>query len=140
MTADSPKVFEKTYTVTDQDAIHFMGADALPVLATPTLIKWMEFTCRENAAPLLGPGHDTVGVSVNIKHLAATPVGAVVRVVSKLTRTEGRVYSFEVEAFDPVDKIGEGTHQRASVNVAKFAERVKAKKEKIGGDFPRAIC
>jgi fluoroacetyl-CoA thioesterase len=133
MPTDSPKVLEKSYIVTDQEAIHFMGAGAPPVLSTPSLVNWMELTSRENVAPLLSPGDDTVGLLVHIKHLAATPVGMQVKVISKLTQVEGRVYSFEVEAYDPVDKIGEATHKRASVNVAKFADRVRTKKANLGG-------
>src|SRR5512146_1792192 len=98
MPDESPKILEKNYTVTDQEAIHFMGAGALPVLSTPSLVNWMELTSRENAASLLNPGDDTVGLSVHIKHLAATPLGMMVKVVSKLTRVEGRIYSFQVEA------------------------------------------
>lgn len=133
MPDESLKVLEKTYTVTDQEAIHFMGADALPVLSTPSLVNWMELTCRENAAPLLNPGDDTVGLSVHIKHLAATPVGMQVKVVSKLSKVEGRIYSFQVEAFDAIEKIGEAAHQRASVSVVKFAERVRSKKQRLAG-------
>src|SRR5450432_3966138 len=94
------KVFEKTYTVTDEVAIHFMGPDITPVLSTPSMILWMEYTCRENVGASLPAGNDTVGMTVDVKHLAATPVGMKVRVVSKLIKTEGRVFTFEVEAFD----------------------------------------
>jgi fluoroacetyl-CoA thioesterase len=132
MPGDSPKVLEKTYTVTDQEAIHFMGSGAPPVLSTPSLVNWMELTSRDNAASLLSPGDDTVGLSVHIKHLAATPVGMEVKIISRLTEVEGRVYSFEIEAFDSVDKIGEATHKRASVNVAKFGQHVQTKKESMG--------
>jgi len=126
--SDPIKVFESTYTVTDDVAIHFMGPTIEPVLSTPSMINWMEHTCRDNVASMLAAGEDTVGMQVDVKHLAATPVGMKVRVVSKLMKVEGRVYSFEVEAFDEADKIGEGTHKRASVNVAKFDARVKSKK------------
>ena len=122
-----PKVCEKTYTVTDDLAVHFMGAAAPPVLSTPALLLWMEMTSRECVNELLQSGQDTVGVSVTLKHLAATPVGQQVRVVSKLVGIEGRIYSFEIEAFDEAEKIGEATHQRAAVLVAKFSERVRAK-------------
>jgi len=122
-----PKVYEKAYTVTDDLAVHFMGAAAPPVLSTPALLLWMEMTSRECVNELLQSGQDTVGVSVTLKHLAATPVGQQVRVVSKLVGIEGRIYSFEIEAFDEAEKIGEATHQRASVLVAKFGERVRAK-------------
>ena len=122
-----PKVCEKTYTVTDDLAVHFMGAAAPPVLSTPALLLWMEMTSRECARELLQPGQDTVGVSVSLKHLAATPVGQQVRVVTKLVGVEGRIYSFEIEAFDEAEKIGEATHQRTAVLVAKFGERLRAK-------------
>jgi fluoroacetyl-CoA thioesterase len=122
-----PKVFEKTYTVTNDLAVHFMGTDAPPVLSTPALLLWMEMTSRESIKELLPPGQDTVGVGVTLKHLAATPVGGEVRVVTRLVKVEGRIYTLEIEAFDETEKVGEATHQRAAVTVAKFAERVRAK-------------
>jgi predicted thioesterase len=122
-----PKVVEKTYTVTDELAVHFMGTDAPPVLSTPALLLWMEMTSRESVKELLPPGQDTVGVGVTLKHLAATPVGCKVRVVTNLVKVEGRIYTLEIEAFDETEKVGEATHQRAAVTVAKFAERVRAK-------------
>jgi predicted thioesterase len=133
MTLELPRVFEQTYTVTDELAVHFMGEGAEPVLATPMLIAWMEMTSRENVKPLLGPGEDTVGVRVHIRHLAATPVGMKVRIVSRLVKVEGRIYTLDVEAFDEVEKVGEAEHDRAVVNVAKFSARVVAKREKASG-------
>ncbi len=130
--SDQAKVFEKSFTVTDEVAIHFMGPEITPVLSTPSMINWMEHTCRDNVSAMLEPGNDTVGMTVDVKHLAATPVGMKVRVVSKLMKTEGRTFTFEVEAFDEVDKIGEGVHKRASVNVAKFDSRLAAKKQRVG--------
>ena len=127
---DETRVLEKTYSVTDQEAIHFMGPGVLPALSTPALLMWMELTSRENARPLLAAGEDTVGISVEMKHLAPTPVGMQVRVVSRLVKTEGRIYTFSIEAFDGLEKIAEATHQRASVPVAKFASRVESKNEK----------
>lgn len=131
MSPREAKTLEKTYTVADRDAIHFLGPEVPSVLSTPSLVNWMELTSRENVAPLLNPGEDTVGVSVHINHLAATPVGMKVRVVSSLTKAEGRTYSFQIEAFDEVERIGEATHERASVLMAKFAQRIAAKREKI---------
>lgn len=130
--SEEARVLEKHYVVSDAEAVHFMGPDVIPVLATPSMIMWMELTCRENAGPLLSSGDDTVGISVDIKHLAATPVGMEVRVVSRLVKTEGRVYWFEVEAFDESEKIGEGFHKRGSITLTRFAPRIAAKKEKIG--------
>jgi fluoroacetyl-CoA thioesterase len=124
---DLLKLFEKSYTVTDEVAVHFMGAEAPPVLSTPGLLAWMELASRECVSSLLGAGQDTVGVSATLKHLAPTPVGAEVRVITRLVGVEGRIYAFEIEAFDETEKIAEAAHQRASILVAKFADRVRAK-------------
>ena len=124
---DLPKTCEKTYTVTDDMAVHFMGTQAPPVLSTPGLLAWMEMASRECVAGLLEAGSETVGVSVSLKHLAATPIGAEVRVVTRLIGVEGRIYTFEIQAFDETEKIGEARHERAAIRVAKFAERVRAK-------------
>ncbi len=132
MSSVEPRILEKPYVVTEQEAIQFMGNEVPHVLSTPSMVGWMEMTCRENMAPLLGSGVDSVGVSIQVKHLAATPVGMRVRVISKLTSVEGHDFTFEVEAYDEAEKIGEGTHQRASVLVSKFAGRVAAKKETAG--------
>ena|SRR6266536_1667882 len=132
MPTEEHKILEKRFLVTEQEAIQFMGPQGPHVLSTPALINWMELTSRENILPILGPGEDSVGVTVNMKHLAATPVGASVRVISRLTMMEGRIFTFEIEAYDKVEKIAEATHQRASVLVSKFAGRVAAKKEKAG--------
>ncbi|MBZ5546048.1 MAG: thioesterase family protein [Acidobacteriia bacterium] len=136
MPLQEPKVFEKIFAVTDDLAVHFLGSQVTPALSTPGLVLWMELTSRENVASLLKEGEDTVGVSVSIKHLAPTPVGMKVRVVSRLMNVEGRIYSFEVEAYDEVEKIGEATHTRAAVAVAKFASRIKAKSSQSGGKLP----
>ena len=124
-----PKILEKTYTVTNDLAVHFMGTEAPPVLSTPALLFWMEMTSRANIQELLQPGQDTVGVGVTLKHLAATPVGGEVRIVTKLVKVDGRLYTLEIEAFDETEKVGEASHQRAAITVAKFAERVRAKQK-----------
>ena len=104
-----------------------MGSEAPPVLSTPALLLWMEMTSREGLKELLPEGQDTVGVGVTLKHLAATPVGMKVRVVARLVKIEGRIYTLEIEAFDEIEMVGEATHQRAAVTMAKFADRVRAK-------------
>lgn len=130
MALQEPRVLEKIWTVTDQEAIHFLGPHVTPGLSTPSLVNWMELTSRENVSSLLKPGEDTVGISVTVKHLAPTPVGMKVRIISKLRDIQGRIYSFDLEAFDEDEKIAEATHERAAITVAKFAARVAAKKEK----------
>lgn len=116
-----------TKVVTDDEAIHFLG-DAIPSsLSTPAMILWLEITARDGVLPLLAPGQDTVGVRVNVAHLAATPVGMKVTCRARLTAVDRRRLTFEVEAYDEKDKIGEGTHERFIIDVARYAERLKTK-------------
>lgn len=118
---------ENTFVVSAAESIHFLGPAVTPGLSTPNMILWMEMTARDTVLPHLAPGQDTVGVLVNVKHLASTPVGMKVIFLATLTAIEGRRLTFAVEAHDEKEKIGEGTHQRFVIDVARFAERLKAK-------------
>lgn len=120
---------EETLLVTSEVAIDFLGQEDARVLATPYLIAYMEMTARNLAKSRLEAGHDTVGTMVNIRHLAATPIGMLVTFRAKLLNVDGRRLLFEVEAFDEKERIGEGTHERAIVNIARFAARLKAKSD-----------
>ena len=90
------------------------------VYATPMMILEMEMASADAVTPYLEAGWVTVGTEVDIKHLAATPVGAIVRTTAKVIAVERRVIRFEVEAFDERRRIGEGRHARGLVNVASF--------------------
>ena len=114
--------------VTTEVAITFLETEGARVLSTPNMIRFMEMTCRNAVLPLLEPGHDTVGTHVNVAHLAAAPIGMIVTFTAEVIRVEGRRVEFRVEARDEKEKIGEGTHERAIINVAKFASRMAAKK------------
>ena len=118
---------ERKILVTSEVAINFLGLEGARVLSTPNMIKFMEWTCRDTVQPHLDPGYDTVGTHVNVAHLAAAPIGMTVTFHAEiLSSTEKRV-QFRVEAFDEKEKIGEGTHERAIINVAKFATRLAEK-------------
>jgi predicted thioesterase len=119
---------ERKLLVTTDIAITFLGTDGPRVLSTPHMIGFMEMTCRDAVLPLLEPGHDTVGTHVNVAHLAAAPMGMSVQFLAEVTQVDGRRITFRVEAWDEKEKIGEGTHERAIINVAKFATRLAAKK------------
>jgi predicted thioesterase len=93
----------------------------------PYMIGWMERTCRDAVLPLLEPGHDTVGTHVNVYHLAATPMGMTVTFTAEVIGVEERRIRFKVEAWDEKEKAGEGTHERAIVNIARFAARMQSK-------------
>jgi len=119
---------EKRVPVTAENAISFLGDAGPRVLATPNMIGLMERTCRDTVLPQLAPGFDTVGTHVNVFHLAAAPMGATVHVTAEIAAVADRRVEFRVEAWDEKEKIGEGTHQRAIINVAKFAARMAAKR------------
>jgi predicted thioesterase len=120
---------EEKLLVTSEVAINFLGAEGARVLSTPHMIGYMERTCRNVVLPLLDPGHDTVGTHVNVWHLAAAPMGTTVTFRAEVTKVSEKRVEFRVEAWDETEKIGEGTHERAIVNVAKFATRMAAKKK-----------
>lgn len=120
-------VHEETLLVTGEVAVSFLGIEGARVLGTPHMIGHMERTARNTVLPFLEPGYDTVGTVVSVTHLAATPIGMSVRFRAEIVSVEDRRVNFRVEAFDETDKIGEGTHQRAIINVARFAEKMQAK-------------
>ena len=126
---------EKQLLVDDEVAINFLGVEGARVLATPWMIGWMERTCRDAVLPLLDAGHDTVGTHVDVYHLAATPMGMRVRFTAEVTSVEERRVNFKVEAWDDNGKCGEGTHQRAIVNIARFAAKMQSK---LGATAPPA--
>lgn len=103
---------------------HFM-AKMPAVYGTPMMIYLMEVASANAIHPFLPEGWLSVGSEVNIRHLAATPVGRTVTASAVVTAVEGRSISFRVEAHDGVRKIGEGTHSRGVIDVRKFEERLR---------------
>src|SRR5215469_8569022 len=120
---------ESTVLVTSENGISFLGMEGARVLSTPHMIGHMEWTCRTTVKPLLDADHDTVGTHVNVAHLAAAPLGMTVRFQAEVIAVDGRRITFRVEAWDEKEKIGEGTHERTIINVAKFATRLAEKKQ-----------
>ncbi len=116
-------------TVTPDIAINFLGPENGRVLGTPFLILHLEMASRNLAFPQLDLGFDTVGTLVNIRHLAATPLGMQVTFHSEILAVEDRRITFKVEAYDEREKIAEGVHERAIVNIERFAARVQAKRD-----------
>ncbi len=118
---------EEVIDVDDRVAIKFLGVEGTRVLSTPMMIGFMEMVSRNLLLGMLEPGKDSVGTIVNVKHLGAAPMGTKVTFRSKLAALDGRRATFEVEAFDSQEKIGEGIHERFIITVANFAEKMKAK-------------
>lgn len=118
---------ELIVTTTSQHGITHLGEDAPNVLSTPSMIGLMERAAIQAIATQLGEEEGSVGVRVNVSHLAATPIGQKVTVRARLERVEGRRLFFAVEAFNEKEKIGEGTHERVVILKKRFARPDAAK-------------
>jgi predicted thioesterase len=119
---------ENHYVVEEKHTARHLGSGGVPVLATPTIILWMEETSRGVVEPLLPQGQMTVGSHLDVRHLAPTPVGMKVTVRSELLAVEGRKLTFRVEAHDEREKVSAGTHERFIIDLEKFKQRVAGKK------------
>jgi fluoroacetyl-CoA thioesterase len=104
-----------------------VGSGEVHVLATPVMINVIEAAALAAIERLLPPGYQSLGTLLNVRHIAATPVGMRVRAQAKVLKVEGRTVFFEVQVHDEKELVGEGTHERVVVNVAKFSERVSRK-------------
>lgn len=122
---------EERLLVTSDVAISFLEMDEARVLATPQMIRYMEWTSRNLVKQFLNAGYDTVGTKVNVSHLAAAPIGSVVLFTSEIIAVEDRRVVFRVTARTDEEMIGEGTHERGIINVAKFATRLAEKIQRV---------
>jgi Predicted thioesterase len=118
---------ETKFTVTEQLCIEF-ATDGMPaVLSTPNLIGILERTARQTIAPFLEADERSVGVEIELRHLAPTPVGASVTATARVIGSAGRFVDFQIEARDGQELIARGVHKRAVVRVSSFAHRLKSK-------------
>ena len=118
---------ERTLVVPPERTVGHFVPDMPMVYATPMMILEMELASGNAIDACLEPGWVTLGTEVDIRHLAASPVGALVRTTARVIAVQRRVIRFEVEAFDGERRIGEGRHARGLVNVAKFIKRLGAR-------------
>jgi predicted thioesterase len=116
-----------TLTVGDEHTASRVGSGQIHVLATPVMINLFEAAALAACEHMLPSGHQSLGTHLNVTHVAATPVGMRVTATAVVLSVEGRTIKFRLEARDERDLIGEGTHERVVVNVAKFDLRVKEK-------------
>ena len=119
---------KREWTVTKEMLAVQMGSGMVPVLATPALIARMENACMRLVQPAFGEGITTVGTRVEVAHLAPTPEGARIQVTATLLATDGRRFTYRVEASDESGKIGEGSMERQSVRLSSFGEKAEARK------------
>jgi len=114
-------------TVTDEDTAVRFGSGEVSVFATPMMIALMEKAALSAVDPQLPAGYATVGTTVEISHLAATPVGMQVYATAELVEINGKKLKFKIEAFDEKEKIGEGWHGRYIIQTEKFLESTRKK-------------
>jgi fluoroacetyl-CoA thioesterase len=104
-----------------------IGSGRVPVLATPVMINVIEAAALAAVEHLLPSGHQSLGIHLDVRHFAATPVGMRIWATAELVGLEGRTLAFEVEAHDEKEPIGNGLHERVVVNVARFDQRIQKK-------------
>lgn len=114
---------ELTITTTPDMGITHLGKDVPSFYSTPSMISLMEQTAIKAMTPYLDPGEQTVGVQVNVSHIAPTPIGMMVTARAKLVEIKGRRLVFAVEAYNEKEKIGEGTHERVVIDIERFTKK-----------------
>ena len=129
MSIEPGLVGEMQITVQESDTARFSSGERLPpVFSTPLVICLLERTAHQTILPHLAPDQGSVGAVVNIRHLAATPVGFNVRARAEVLAVQGRRVRFKVEAWDDFELIAEGEHERYIIDMARFIERVEKKR------------
>ena len=118
---------EATTLVEKEDTALEVGSGSLLVYATPCMVALMEGAACEAIAEALPEEKTSVGIALNISHLAATPVGMEVRAEAQVTEVDGNTITFQLTAYDEAGKIGEGTHKRAVITAQRFLDKVYAK-------------
>jgi fluoroacetyl-CoA thioesterase len=111
----------------DHLANRFKDTMLPPVLATPIMIMMMENAALNAIKPYLDANESALGTHVDVLHLAATPVGRSVTASAEVTKVDGRHIEFQIDAKDGIEQIGTGIHERMIIDLAKFAQRLKAK-------------
>jgi len=113
--------------VADEHTAPFVGSGKVRVLATPVMINLFEAAALACCEQYLPPGHQSLGIHLDVRHIAATPVGMRVTATAELVKVDGRTLTFRVEAHDERELIGDGLHERVVVNVERFDQRVQKK-------------
>jgi fluoroacetyl-CoA thioesterase len=133
MPVETGLVNEMTIVVQETDTARYSGGETLPpVLSTPRIISYLERTAHQSILPFLSEGQSSVGTIVSLRHLAASPIGMQVRFRTELLEVDRRRLRFQLEAWDEVEKIAEGEHERFIIDLSRFDERLAAKQQQVG--------
>jgi fluoroacetyl-CoA thioesterase len=123
---------EMRITVQASDTARETGGETLPpVLSTPRVISYLERTAHQSILPYLKDGETSVGTVVNMRHLGASPVGIQVRFRSELIEVDRRRLRFKIEAWDEIEKVAEGEHERFIIDKTRFDERIEVKRQQM---------
>jgi len=118
---------EDDFEITLENSALHLGSGSTRVLATPWMIAFMERVSHRLLTCCLPEGYSSVGTHLNVHHLAPTPVGASIHIKVEVLLVEGDRVDYSIEAWDKLEKIGEGTHQRLVIEEARFWKRVEKK-------------
>ena len=118
---------EEVFTVESEHSAAHVGSGSARVLATPWMIAFMERTARDLLAEVLPEGYSSVGVHVDVRHLAPSPIGSRVRSQVVVSAIQGMKVDFTVHVWDELELVGEGAHQRVVIEEERFLRRVAAK-------------
>ena len=119
---------EETFLVDEDKTARHVGSGASRVLASPWLIAFMERVSHRLIAERLPDGFSSVGVLVNVRHLAPSPVDSRVRVRAEVIEVDGSRVTLSVQAWDHIELVGDGSHQRVVIDQERFLRRVEAKR------------
>jgi predicted thioesterase len=122
---------EDSFPITMENSAIHLGSGSSRVLATPWMIAFMERVSHRLLTCCLPEGYSSVGTHLDVRHLAPTPVGATIRVRTEVLSLDGHRVNFAVEAWDELEKIGEGKHERVVIDEARFLRRVEKKKASL---------
>lgn len=118
---------EDSFPITMENSAIHIGSGSSRVLATPWMIAFMERVSHRLLTCCLPEGYSSVGTHLDVHHLAATPIGATIRVKAEVLSLDGNHVYFSIEAWDEQEKIGEGKHERVIIDEARFLKRVERK-------------
>ncbi len=122
---------EETFCIQDEHSATHIGSGGVRVLATPWMIAFMERVSHRLLMERLPQGYTSVGAMINVRHLSPTPLGSTVRVRSEVIAVEGAKVTFQVQAWDESDQVGQGEHLRVAVDEARFLKRVVEKMQTL---------
>ena len=114
----------KTFTVKEEHTAYHIGSGTVRVLGTPIMIAYMEITAMEMLNEHLDEAHTTVGTRVDIRHLAASPLGAQITVTAEVLEVDGAKINLKVDAWDGEKLIGTGLHGRYTINIEEFSQQL----------------